>query len=436
MRPENSADRLTAEEGAVHDLLRDAHLAADHDLPELFTRYASVLGVRDPIAYVADLQQRVLVPFLDTEQPSRENPGVLTIDATLAGRAFQHVEVLTQALEHPVGELRVWLPMLDGTERLGLLAVTLPSSAWDDHTVLQSRLLHFAALAAELIMTKTMYGDTLVRLRRTSEMSMSAEMQWSLLPPLTFASDDLTITGGLEPAYEVAGDTIDYAVDRNMARLAIFDGMGHGLASAQLTALTVAAYRNARRGGKDLTDTVDFIDRAVVENFPNSFITGQVVELDVATGLLRWVNVGHPDPLLIRQGRLVKELHATPRPPFGLGSLNSTSLPQAGREHLAPGDLVVLYSDGVTEARSPEGEFFGTDRLVDLLGRNFAAGLPAPETTRRIIRSLLDHQADDLADDASLLIVQYRPPNQEAMLPTPARVPASPPPAPPPRAQS
>ena len=173
----------------------------------------------------------------------------------------------------------------------------------------------------------------------------------------------------------------------------------------------------------------------MVESFPNSFITGQVAELDVATGLLRWVNVGHPDPLLIREGRLVKELHATPRPPFGLGSLNSTTLLQAGREHLAPGDLVVLYSDGVTEARSPDGEFFGTDRLVDLLGRNFAAGLPAPETTRRIIRSLLDHQADDLADDASLLIVQYRPPNQEAMLPTPARVPGSPPTAPPPRAQ-
>ena len=268
MWPEDPAHGLTVEERAIHDLLREAHLAADHDLPELFTRHASALGVRDPVAYVADLQQRVLVPFLDTEQPSRENPGVLTIDATLAGRAYQHVEVLTQALENTVDELRVWLPMLDGTERLGLLAVTLPSRAWDDHAVLESRLLLFAAMAAELIMTKTMYGDTLVRMRRTSEMSMTAEMQWSLLPPLTFATVDLTITGGLEPAYEVAGDTIDYAVDRNMARLAIFDGMGHGLASAQLTTLTVAAYRNARRSGKDLMDTVAFVDRAVIEKLP------------------------------------------------------------------------------------------------------------------------------------------------------------------------
>lgn len=315
--------------------------------------------------------------------------------------------------------MRVWLPMLDGTERLGLLAVTVSADTWSHDPVLRSRLSRFAAVAAELVMTKTMYGDTLVRLRRTSEMSLAAEMQWSLLPPLTFASTSLTIAGGLEPAYEVAGDTIVDAVDRSFARLAIFDGMGHGLRSAQLTSLTVAAYRNARRGGKDLVDTVAFIDDAVTTSYPDAFITGQIVELELATGLVQWVNVGHPDPLLIRHGRLVKALHSPPRPPFGLGALSRSGSVQIDREQLEPNDLLVLYSDGVTEARSPQGEFFGTDRLVDLLVRNIAAALPAPETTRRVIRALLDHQADDLADDASLLIVQYRPDNQADLLPAP-----------------
>jgi hypothetical protein len=419
MSSTDPASSPTEEERSLDVLLHEAHLAADHDLPGLFARHAIALGVSDPVTYVVDLQQRILVPFQDNEQPARDVHSVLTIDATLAGRAYQHIEVLTQAVDGASDDLRVWLPLLDGTERLGLLAVTVPTDAWHDGGGLQSRLLRFAAIAAEMIMTKTLYGDTLVRLRRTSEMSLSAELQWSLLPPLTFASPELTIAGGLEPAYDVAGDTIDYAVGRNHAHLAIFDGMGHGLPSAQLTALTVAAYRNARRGGKDLADIVDFIDRTVVDSFAGTFITGQIVELDVATGLLRWINVGHPDPLLIRNGRLVRELHAKPRPPFGLGALNQ-AVAEVGQEHLQPGDLVVLYSDGVTEARSPDGDFFGTARLVDLLVRNFAAGLPAPETTRRVIRSLLDHQEDQLADDASLLVLQYRPANQHAMLTTPA----------------
>lgn len=264
MWPEDAENGLSAQERALDRLLREAHLAADHDLPTLFRSYAEALGGRDPVAYLADLQQRVLVPFRDTDRPERDNHGALVVDATLAGRAYQHIEVLTQPLAHSersqdgaagtsgtdgrdsadgtdgtdgtdgrtAEEVRVWLPMLDGSERLGLLAVVVPARAWAESPALRARLLRFAAVAAELVMTKTMYGDTLVRLRRTNEMNLAAEMQWSLLPPLTFASPLLTIAGGLEPAYEVAGDTIDYAVDRSLARLAIFDGMGHGLHSA------------------------------------------------------------------------------------------------------------------------------------------------------------------------------------------------------------
>jgi serine phosphatase RsbU (regulator of sigma subunit) len=89
-----------------------------------------------------------------------------------------------------------------------------------------------------------------------------------------------------------------------------------------------------------------------------------------------------------------------------------------GAETLQPDDQVLFYSDGVVEARSPRGEFFGTERLVDLVVRNLAAGLPAPETMRRVIHALLDHQQGQLDDDASLFLVQYRPETQEPLLPT------------------
>lgn len=68
--------------------------------------------------------------------------------------------------------------------------------------------------------------------------------------------------------------------------------------------------------------------------------------------------------------------------------------------------MLLLYTDGVTEARSPDGEFFGLTRLVDMVTRNLAAGLPAPETMPRVVNALLDHQAGDL-DDATLLFVEW-----------------------------
>jgi serine phosphatase RsbU (regulator of sigma subunit) len=91
-------------------------------------------------------------------------------------------------------------------------------------------------------------------------------------------------------------------------------------------------------------------------------------------------------------------------------------LPHLGREQLEPGDCVLLYTDGVTDARAPDGAFFGEQRLVDLIVRNLAAGLPAPETMRRVVHALLEHQQGRLDDDASLLLLQW-PTQKQAILP-------------------
>lgn len=402
---------MNAGERGVDALLRDAHFAAPHELPDLLDRHAATLGVTDAVAYLADLQQNVLVPFLRPGGPGRdEHVDVLGVESTLAGRSFQQLDVFTS--DAAGGGARVWLPLLNGTERLGVLAVTVadPEALERDDGVLGARLRCFASLAAELIMTKTLYGDTVVRLRRRAEMDVGAEMQWSLLPPLTFASQHVTIAAALEPAYEIAGDSVDYAVDAGCARFAAFDGMGHGVQSAQLVTLAVSAYRNARRSGRSLADTADAVETAVSAVFGgDSFTTAVLAELNTDTGMLRWVNAGHPQPLLLRAGRLVKPLHVEPRLPFGLG--RAFSGPRAelavGTEQLEPGDRVLLYTDGVTEARSPEGEFFGVQRLTDLLARNLAGGLPAPETMRRVVRALLEHQQDELDDDATMLLAEW-----------------------------
>lgn len=404
---------------AIHRLLASAHLAAAHELPDLIAVSAALLGGKDAVVYLADLQQITLVPFVGAGGP---DSGVaaepLGIDSTVAGRAFQHVELVTQPGEG--GPTRVWLPLINGTDRVGVLGVSVDADlveALSDE--LGAWLRQLAAVCAELVVTKAAYSDTIVRLRRSGEMGLAAELQWSLLPPLTFASRAVSIAGALEPAYEVAGDTLDYAVDAGRTRAAIFDGMGHGLGSAQLATIAIAAYRNARRSDLGLISTATAIDAALHEAFSGrTFTTAVLVDLDSDTGVLSWLNAGHPAPLLLRQGRVVKRLEDRPSPPLGLqlpADAAHTTL-HVQQERLEPGDHVLLHTDGVTDARSPAGEFFGEQRLADLVTRTLAAELPAAETMRRVVRALLDHQQSQLIDDATMLLLEWCS-DQQIMLP-------------------
>jgi serine phosphatase RsbU (regulator of sigma subunit) len=407
-------------EEPIDALLREAHLIGPHQVAGLLRRHAAELGVTDAVAYLADLQQTVLVPLVEPAGPGLDRQlAALGVDSTVAGRCYQHVEMVVQ--EPTTDGVRVWIPLLDGAERLGVLEVTVAVVADLDRDGgrLRTGLLRFAAVAAEVIMSRTLYGDTLVRLRRRRELGLAAELQWGLLPPLTFACPEVTVAGALEPAYEVAGDSLDYAVDSGSARFAVFDGMGHGLHSAQLTALTVAAYRNARRAEMSLTETVHAVDVAVSTAQPGSFVTAVIAQLDTDTGLLSWVNVGHPEPMLLRGRRPIKSLQGKPTLPFGISrTLGGDIAVHVQTEQLEPGDRLLLYTDGVTDIRSPDGEFFDVRRLLDLLAANLAAGLPTPETMRRLVRSLLEHQQGPLSDDATMLLIEWRSGNEQAILPS------------------
>ncbi len=405
---------LNDAERAMDALLREAHIAGGHDLPRLVARHAAALGADDALIYLADLQQQVLVPFVQARPAQVGQPTTLGVDSTVAGRVYQSLHMQTQPVrtEGHSTRARVWLPLLNGTERVGVLGVTIDDASLLelDDRALTARLQRFTSMVAELVMTKRQYGDTIHRLRRTAQMGLAAEIQWALLPPLNFTDERVTVAAGLEPAYEVAGDSFDYAVDANVARFAVFDGMGHGLASAQFTSLAVASYRNARRAGLSLPQTALHVDSAVSQVFKaDGFATGLLGELDVVAGEFWWISAGHLEPLVLRDGRAVRTLQTEPALPFGLnGDFPGLSDKRTlGSEQLQPGDLLLLYTDGITEARSPDGDFFGLERLIDLVTRNLAAGLPTPETMRRVVRALLEHQSGDLDDDATLVLVQW-----------------------------
>ncbi|HEX8345111.1 MAG TPA: PP2C family protein-serine/threonine phosphatase, partial [Actinoplanes sp.] len=266
-----------------------------------------------------------------------------------------------------------------------------------------------ASLLAELIATRSNYSDTIERVRRREPMQLAAEMLRAQLPPLTFSTGHLVISGVLEPCYDVGGDAFDYAVNDDTAHLALFDAAGHGssggMRAVVLASIALAAYRNARRAGLDLIATYHHIDNAVRDHDRAGMTTAVLAELNQHTGILRVISAGHPSGIVIRGGKVVKVLPTPTALPVTLGDKRA---PVVVEEALEPGDHLLLYTDGIIEARSPAGEEFGVDRLIDFATRAVADQLPPPETTRRLVHAILDYQDDRLQDDATVLLAQWR----------------------------
>jgi serine phosphatase RsbU (regulator of sigma subunit) len=260
---------------------------------------------------------------------------------------------------------------------------------------------------------------TCSRVRRGRPLSVASELLWQLLPPKVFACDRVVLAAAMEPYDQVGGDGYDYAVDDGRASVTIFDAVGHDLQAGLVTSIALAATRNARRGGADLDAAAQLADDAIAAYQPGGrvvFATAFLARMDLGTGVLEYVNAGHPGPVVVRGGRVVRVLGERSCPPLGLGYAAAGTV-VAHREHLQPGDRVLFYSDGVTEARSPRDELFGVDRLVDLVERHEASGLSAPETLRRVVRAVLEHQDGELQDDATLLMLGWTTSEQVGLLP-------------------
>lgn len=396
--------------GALEGLLRRTHLSAPADLADVIDEQAIEAGALGAWMWLADLELDTLVRVPARSTP---DPEALSIAGTVAGRSFNATTIL-EAPGRSGGDRRLWLPLLDGTERLGVLEVLLPATGdLDERAVPQFE--RFAHLAAMLVIGKGAYSDHFDVIRRRREMTVAAELTWSLAPPLVFATERLVVAGMLEPAYDNGGDALDYAVNGDVLHLGVFDAMGRGLAAAGVSSFAIAAYRHSRRRGLGLLETYAAMDAAVAEQFPDErFVTAVIAELQLETGELTWLSAGHPPPLLLRGGRRLVTLDAPSGRPLGLDWVDGT--PVEGRESLEPGDLLLLYTDGLPEAQAPDGARFGVEALGEFLQREAAAGRPAPETLRRLRSAVLrDH--GPLKDDATALVVEWRRDTARALVP-------------------
>ncbi len=204
------------------------------------------------------------------------------------------------------------------------------------------------------------------------------------------------MAGTLEPAYDMGGDTFDYAAQPQALMVSVTDAMGHGLQAALLAGLAVASLRNARRRRAGLLEQVNQANRALHAQFGGErFVTGQVLRLDVPGGTGAVVNAGHPLPRLVRGGR-VEPVGLDADLPLGV---DPETIYRVQPLRLEPGDRLVLLSDGVLEAAPEGGAAYGAGRLHE-----------AYAVAQRVVREVIAHRAGDLADDLTVVCLDWRGP--------------------------
>lgn len=385
-QPEGSppGDRVTAFLAAAH-----AHMPPD--FRTVIDLAGAALGATGARMFVADYGLASLRELGYPVPPGPPSP----IDGTLAGRCFAADEII---VADPPGT--VLIPLTDGSERVGVLELTHPS--WSaEHAAAAVAIVQVLVL---LVVSKRRYTDVVHQTRRAEPLSIAAEMQWSLLPPLACASDLISASGLLEPAYSIGGDIFDYGLNPAGLEFAIIDAVGHGLPAVSISAVTVNGLRNARRQGHSLETAYLDTDAALRSQFTRSaYATGQIGSLDHRTGELTWLNAGHPLPLLVRDATFIGELPCRPSLPMGLeGTVTEVAVTQ-----LQPGDRVLFHTDGISESTSPEGETFGLDRLADLLVRGVADRTSPAESVRRLLRTVVEYNGHSLRDDATLFMLEY-----------------------------
>ncbi|MGI8756946.1 MAG: PP2C family protein-serine/threonine phosphatase [Acidimicrobiales bacterium] len=389
-------------DGALGRLLDLGHRITPHQLPTVIEEVGVELGAQTVRIWLADIQHRELVLLGDGAKGTPRE--VLAIEGTAAGRAFTSDSLVVR--EREGGGTHLWLPLLDGVDRVGILELEVEDLD-------EGRRVSFCRLATIVtaeILSRGHYTDQITVTRRRGPMSLAAELQWQALPPSSFSAADVTVAAMVEPAYETGGDTYDYAHQPNGLGFSVLDAVGHDLGATLVSTLALGAYRNQRRLGADLATMGAAMDEAIVEQIGDAaYATGQLAHLDTTTGLLRFLNAGHPLPLLIRGGKVIGPIACPPRLPFGLGHLRPDAKPCITEIHLEPMDAVLLYTDGVIEARTPHGTDFGIDRLDESLQRAFAADLPLAETVRRLSNAVIDHHKGQLDDDATNLLVRWHP---------------------------
>ncbi|HET6931513.1 MAG TPA: PP2C family protein-serine/threonine phosphatase [Candidatus Acidoferrum sp.] len=236
-----------------------------------------------------------------------------------------------------------------------------------------------------------------------NDLELAAQVQRLFLPSGKAAIAGLDIAGMMLPARGVGGDYYDYfPVDSGITQIIVADVAGKGVPAALLMSATAAALRLEADRDRDMLAQVQRLNTEIgaVSN-PEAYVTLMLAKIDVHERTLQYVNCGHNSALLFRAST------------GALTRLNSSCLPiglspeeicDLASEDLAPGDVLVFYTDGVTEAQNQVGEEFGIKRLSAAVLRG--SSLSAEGLMTSIYNASADFCGDNFNDDVTILVVK------------------------------
>ena len=270
----------------------------------------------------------------------------------------------------------------------------------EDHLKVLTTLASVAAIRVE---NTRLVEARLERERFERELALASEIRQRFQPTAPPHIEGYELQGISFPCYEIGGDYYDF-IEREDGRLviALGDVSGKGTAAALLMSSLHAAVHAQSASHDSLVETISAVNRYLADNIPaNRFVTLFYAELDPESGALSFLNAGHNPPLIVHSAGTVEQL-ASGGLPLGI---KPDAEYREGRTQLQRGDVLVIYSDGVTEAVSPTGEEFGATRLYEVVARNVNAS--AAGIRDRIESSLTKFaQGTSAADDITLVIVK------------------------------
>ena len=365
---------------------------------------ADALGASEVSFLVADFSGRALVRLghaagkAGGRTQGRETAERVTLADSPHGRALAH-----QRLEVETGPdgARVYAPVTNRGDAIGVLQLSLARIP-DEQTLTDVALAAHAL--AYVVIANRRFTDLFEWGQRSVRLSLAAEIQHRLLPgSFTCEAGQFTLAAWLEPSGDIAGDTFDFAIERDTLHLSLTDAMGHAVNASMLATILVGGLRNARRAGVELGEQVRLASASLGEYTGwNDFVTGQVARIDLRSQAATIVNAGHPLPLRLRDGQ-VTPVALEADPPFGI--VRDFDY-RVQRLPLEPGDRLVFLTDGLTE-RNP----------VDVEGLILAgAALHPREAVQQLVHAVLEATGGPPEDDATVMCVDWHggPPRERS----------------------
>lgn len=268
----------------------------------------------------------------------------------------------------------------------------------------------FRAMQQELkAYTARLQETTVLKERMESELRIAHDIQMGILPkffPPFPDRSEIDVYAVLEPAREVGGDFYDFFfVDDRHFCFVVGDVAGKGIPASLFMAVTKTLLKATALEGADPCRILEKVNQELArDNERSMFVTVFCAILDTETGEVVAANGGHNPPLLIRQEGPPEVLHVTPG--LVVAALEDTTYPLA-RFVLQPGDLLFLYTDGVTEAMNEQGELFSLSRLITALGDKQTA------SASTMIAEAIEHiglfvKTAEQSDDITMLTIRYK----------------------------